>query len=53
MSWHPKYTISNKLLLTIREIGESIGEIKTLHLTDTTLAKLELSQSTINLCLDQ
>ncbi len=43
MSWHPKYTISDKLLLTIREIGESIGEIKTLHLTDTALAKLELN----------
>ncbi len=43
MSWYPKYTISNKLLLTIREIGESIGAIKALHLTDTTLANLELS----------
>lgn len=43
MSWHPKYTFSNKLLLTIREIGESIGEIKSLRLTDTALAKLELS----------
>ena len=43
MPWHPKYTISDKLLLTIREIGESIGEIKTLHLTDTALAKLELN----------
>ena len=43
MSWHPKYTISNKLLLTTREIGESIGEIKSLRLTDTALAKLELS----------
>ncbi|MBQ0806626.1 MAG: Fic family protein [Porticoccus sp.] len=43
MSWTPKYTISNKLLLTIREIGESIGEIKSLTLTDTALAKLELS----------
>ena len=43
MSWRPKYTISNKLLLTIREIGESIGEIKSLRLTDTALAKLELS----------
>lgn len=43
MSWYPKYIISNKLLLTIREIGESIGELKALHLTDTALAKLELS----------
>jgi Fic family protein len=43
MTWNPRYTISNKLLLTIREIGESIGEIKAQHLTHTALAKLELS----------
>lgn len=43
MVWAPKYTISNKLLLTIREIGESLGEIKALHLTDTALAELELN----------
>ena len=43
MSWNPQYTISNKLLLTIREIGESIGEIKALRFTDAALAKLELS----------
>ena len=43
MSWNPQYTISNKLLITIREIGESIGEIKAQHFTHTTLAKLELS----------
>ena len=43
MSWHPKYTISNKLLLTIREIGESIGEIRANDLTGTALAKLELN----------
>lgn len=42
MSWKPKYTISNKLLLTIREIGESQGEIKTFRLSDQELAKLEL-----------
>lgn len=42
MSWQPKYTISNKLLLTIREIGESIGEIKAQYLTDKALARLEL-----------
>jgi len=42
MTWGPHYTISNKLLLTIREIGESIGEIKAQHLTHTALAKLEL-----------
>ena len=43
MPWNPKYTISNKLLLTIREIGESIGEIKALRFTNAALAKLELS----------
>lgn len=42
MLWQPKYTISNKLLLTIREIGESMGEMKALRLSDTALAKLEL-----------
>ena len=43
MLWSPQYTISNKLLLTIREIGESIGEIKALRFTDAALAKLELN----------
>ena len=43
MSWKPQYTISNKLLLTIREIGESIGEIRSQRLTNSTLAKLELT----------
>ena len=38
----PKYTISNKLLSTIREIGESLGELKAFHLSDQDLAKLEV-----------
>jgi len=42
MSWTPKYTISNKLLLTIREIGESLGELKSFSLSDQQLARLEL-----------
>jgi Fic family protein len=42
MNWQPKYTITDKLLFTMREIGEAIGEIKSFHLTDTALAKLEL-----------
>jgi len=42
MSWNPEYTISNKLLLTIREIGESLGELKSCHLSDQALAKLEV-----------
>jgi len=49
MLWHPQYTISNKLLLTIRAIGESVGEIKALCLTDSALAELELSARSINL----
>lgn len=42
MSWIPKYTISNKLLSTIREIGESLGELKSFYLSDQDLAKLEI-----------
>ena len=42
MAWQPKYIITDKLLLTIREIGESIGELKSFKLTDKTLAELEL-----------
>jgi Fic family protein len=42
MSWKPKYTITDKLLLTTREIGESLGEIKAFSLSDQELAKLEL-----------
>ena len=42
MPWIPKYTISNKLLFTIREIGESLGEIKSYSLNDQELARLEL-----------
>lgn len=42
MSWKPKYTITDKLLFTIREIGEAIGEIKGFNLTSKALAKLEI-----------
>ena len=42
MNWTPKYTISNKFLSTIREIGESLGELKSFHLSDQDLAKLEI-----------
>lgn len=41
MSWQPKYTISNKLVFTIRMIGEAIGAIKQSGLTGNVLAKLE------------
>lgn len=42
MNWAPKYTTSNKLLSTIHEIGESLGELKSFHLSDQDLAKLEI-----------
>ncbi len=42
MVWKPKYTITDKLLFTIREIGESIGEIRSFSLSGKALAKLEL-----------
>ena len=42
MRWKPKYTITDKLLLTMREIGEAIGEIKSFDMTQKTLARLEL-----------
>lgn len=42
MSWKPKYTITDKLLFTMREIGEAIGEIKSFGMTQKTLARLEL-----------
>lgn len=42
MPWTPEYTISDKLLLTIREIGESLGEIRSFNLSDQELAGLEL-----------
>lgn len=43
MTWYPQYTISNKLLLTIRQIGESIGEIRARRLTPAALAELEIN----------
>ncbi len=43
MKWKPKYTITDKLLSTIREIGEASGEIKSYHPSGQTLAKLELN----------
>jgi len=42
MTWKPKYTISDRLLRTIREIGESVGELRSFHLTEQELAKLEI-----------
>lgn len=42
MIWEPKYSISNRLLTTIREIGEALGELKAKLLTTQALAKLEV-----------
>jgi Fic family protein len=41
MVWRPEYTITNKLVVTMRRIGEAIGEIKALGLNSTMLARLE------------
>jgi Fic family protein len=40
--WQPKYSIHNRLLRTIREIGETIGTIKSRHLSSSRLARLEI-----------
>lgn len=42
MYWKPSYIITDKLLFSIREIGEAIGEIKRFNITGKALAKLEL-----------
>lgn len=41
MPWTPRYTITNRLLLTIRQIGEAMGEVRKSGMTPTDLAKLE------------
>ena len=43
MVWHPNYTITNKLIVSMRRIGEAIGEINGLALSSTVLARLELA----------
>jgi Fic family protein len=42
MSWQPKYTLTHKLLMTMRDIGEAMGRIKSYPLTKKTLARLQL-----------
>ena len=42
MIWTPKYNITDKLLFTMREIGEVIGEVKSYQLSGKVLARLEL-----------
>ena len=42
MEWQPKYTITDRLIVTMRRVGEAIGEIKALGLSPNVLARLEL-----------
>ncbi len=42
MGWQPEYTITDRLIVTMRRIGEAIGEIKALGLSASVLARLEL-----------
>ena len=41
MSWQPRYTITNTLLVTVRRIGEAMGEIRASGMTQADIAKLE------------
>ncbi len=41
MSWNPKYIVTDKLLYTIRQIGEAIGEIRSFHFQSGSIAFLE------------
>ncbi len=42
MVWQPKYTITDKLIVTMHRIGEATGELKALRLSSNILAWLEL-----------
>jgi cell filamentation protein, protein adenylyltransferase len=42
MGWTPNYTITDKLIFTIRHIGEAMGAIKAVTLPKRVLAQLEL-----------
>jgi Fic family protein len=39
--WKPDYIITNKILYTIRRIGEAVGEIRSANITGSNLVKLE------------
>ena len=41
MSWQPKYRITDSLLLTMRRIGEVLGEVRGFRLTPGSLTRLE------------
>lgn len=47
---NPKYTITNKLAINIREIGELIGELNQISLSKTILFELEKSAQAISSC---
>lgn len=42
MLWKPKYSITDKLIFTIRDIGETIGEIRVYKMTSQRLKNLEI-----------
>jgi len=42
MKWKPIYTLTDRLIVTMRRIGEAIGEIRTVGLNRDALARLEL-----------
>jgi len=46
--WKPHYTITDKLLYTIRQIAEIMGEIRHVALADSALAKLEHEARTLS-----
>ena len=46
--WSPKYTIGNKLLRTISQIGETLGTIKAESLNQPELARLALQARTLS-----
>ncbi|MEJ2612214.1 MAG: hypothetical protein P8179_19650, partial [Candidatus Thiodiazotropha sp.] len=48
MNWVPRYSISEKLLATIRAIGEACGEFRTFPATDTALAEWQLQAQTLS-----
>lgn len=48
MIWQPKYTITDRLIVTMRRIGEAIGEIKAMGLSPYALARLELEARAVS-----
>ncbi len=48
MSWKPKYTITHRLIFTMRQIGEAIGAIRAVNLGSKRLAELEIEARAIS-----